>query len=459
MSDPRDDFDRVLSERLEATEHRVPGDSPPPVRTAAGNALRWVVLGTAAAAALVAAVLVYQVLPEPGVADATPTATPAQVSPSPSQAPASESPAPTATPSDESPVPLQPWTDVLEFGEPAGRVVGGPIAHGNAGFIAFGATWEGFEGGPRPTKYWMWLSADGVTWTEAPFPDVFETIPVVTTAADGSWIAFEPIAERAPESDRGHPVWESRDGLNWAALDTGIPRGMFVESIAVGRLGYVLWAYDLAGDPAGCGCPSIWFSENGKRWEQVQRFESRDQWYDVEDVGAGDEGFVVLGSVTNKDDHQYQRFASASADGRTWFQNSEPFGADDQRYRPRASVTAFGPDWIAALGERDGPTWVWRSANGLDWSRVGEIASSERGYSTLLAFVGGELLYAPAEGYFLEGEPGAWTSETGETWTRISAPQDSWFAAVAESQALVALTGSTPAGDASTPGIWVRSIP
>jgi hypothetical protein len=288
---------------------------------------------------------------------------------------------------------------------------------------------------------------------------VFGTIPVVTTAADGSWVAFEPSGERAPDSDPGHPVWESRDGETWTALDTGIPRGLAVESVAAGRLGYVLNAYDLPDGEPGCGCPSIWFSADGKSWEMVQEFEARDHWYDVEDVGAGDEGFVVIGAITSMEDHRYQRFASASADGRTWFQSSEPFGADNQRYRPRASVTGFGPDWIAALGERDGPTWIWRSANGLDWSRVGEIPSTERGYNTLLAYVGGELLYAPAEGYFLEGEPGAWTSQTGETWTRIVAPEGTFFAAVAASRELVALTGGTPIGDASTPGIWIRLIP
>jgi hypothetical protein len=458
MTERRDDFDLVLTERLGATEHRVPGASPPPAKVPERSALRRVVVGTAAAAALVVGVLLYGGLPSSEVADATPTATSLAASASASETPASEAPTPTSTPARESLAPLPAWTDVLEFGDPVGQVVAGPVAHGSAGFIAFGATWEGFEGGPRPTKYWMWRSIDGITWTEAPFPDVFGTIPVVTTAADGSWVAFEPTNERAPDSNLGHPAWESRDGVTWVAFDSGIPNGLAVESIAAGRLGYVLNAYDLAGGEPGCGCPSIWFSADGKRWEMVQEFEAREHWYDVEDVGAGDEGFVVLGSTTSVDDHGYQRFASASADGHTWFDSLEPFGPDDQRYRPRASVTGFGPDWIAAVGERDRPTQVWRSANGLEWTRAGSIPSNERGYTTLLAFVGGELLYAPADGYFLEGEPGAWTSETGETWARIGVPENSWFSAVVEGRGLVALTGSTPIGDGSTPGIWVRPV-
>jgi hypothetical protein len=89
------------------------------------------------------------------------------------------------------------------------------------------------------------------------------------------------------------------------------------------------------------------------------------------DVGAGDDGYAVLGTRGVTD--VFTVFAIASADGREWVEASvPPVGA--------SVIAARGGDWIAAGTVPSGPIFtppaqdrVWSSANGLEWTEIGSI--------------------------------------------------------------------------------------
>ena len=119
----------------------------------------------------------------------------------------------------------------------------------------------------------------------------------------------------------------------------------------------------------------------GWSWEEVHSLADASHVVGVEDIGAGEEGFVALG-VRVALDNTWERFALASADGREWAEAPQPFGVEDQHYRPQPVIAPSGPDWIAATAQRDDTVQIWFSANGLDWTPAAVI----RGVKTTQAW-------------------------------------------------------------------------
>jgi hypothetical protein len=373
----------------------------------------------------------------------------ASIQGSPSTFASSRSSEPTTTATPDSCGGVGGWTQTLQSGDARSAIVGGPLAGGRAGFLALSSRWEIGEGGPRVSEYLLARSADGCDWESIPFPPASGIYaPDLITTEDGAFLLIG-------SSPSGVTAFRSTDGAAWEEVETRLSDAADILSIGRGPRGYLL-----AAQATQASGPSLWLSQDGLRWDEVYRFDRAAANVQLDDADGGAEGYVVLGRRIGPDG-SYRRFALASGDGRDWIERPEPFGPDDQRYSFGASVTPFGPDWIATLGQPDGaPTAVRFSANGLDWVARGSIDAGpalavER--ATLEETTIG-LLFAPGSHMWIEGAPGAWISPDAASWSAIELPPSAWVVDAVESQGLVVLSGTIPGpARSSTSAIWVRA--
>jgi hypothetical protein len=328
-------------------------------------------------------------------------------------------------------------------------MVGGPLAVGRAGFLAMSSRWESGEGGPRISEYLLARSTDGCSWASIPFPSTSGIhAPKLITTEDGAFLLIGGSAS-------GIVALRSADGTTWEQVETGLPDAMDILSIGLGPHGYLL-----AAQATQASGPSLWLSQDGLRWDEVYRFDHPAANVQLDDADGGADGYVVLGRRIDPDG-SYQRFSLASGDGRDWIERLEPFGPDDQQHIAGASVTSFGPDWIATLGQPDGaPTLVRFSANGLDWVATGNIDAGPAlavEPATLEETTIG-LLFAPASRMWIEGAPGAWISPDAASWSAINLPSGAWAVDTVEGRGLVVVSGTIPGpAPSSTAAIWVRT--
>lgn len=391
------------------------------------------------AAALIAIVLV--------ACSVTQTAPPASQS-IPSIAPTSSA---SATVEESADVTPEDWTAVMTLGDGSTRMVGGPIAHGTAGFLMVGALWGGGEGGPRRLDQSMWRSANGMDWEEIDDPEELSGVSIdqVTASADGTYVIY---GSRSTQ-DVGYEViaLRSSDGRTWEEVETGLPQVIYVQAIERGPSGYLL-----VGGQGGETNPTLWLSADGLAWELVHEFKQTEHWVQIHDADGGEDGYVVLGRRI-EEDGDYRRFAFASADGREWVNRDQPFGRDNQAYVFEANVSSLGPDWVATLGHPDAPTATWLSANGLDWSEVGSLDAAGHTSAGVFEEVGDELLFSPMSGC-CDDAVGVWSSTDGATWAPVEFGADIWLGGIAQGDSIIAATGTVPSPDfTSTAGAWVRA--
>lgn len=375
---------------------------------------------------------------------------------------ATANPSATATPTPEPTTAAAPeeWTRVHTFGDGSARIVGGEIAHGDAGFLTIGHEYESGEGGPRRAGWTMWHSHDGWTWTELdyPVPEEGDYWSITLHGADDGSHVLHARHSIPGIVESPLVTLRSTNARSWEQLQTGLPAVIYPLTVAQGPNGYLLVAAQGAGTN-----PTLWLSPNGLSWELVHEFEQDEHFIQLDDGDGGAEGYVVLGRRIEKDSSSYERFAFASADGREWFERDAPFGPDDQGFVWEMSVSSRGGDWVATLGHRDETTSIWASANGLDWTEAGRLDARNLTSATggLAKEVGSEVILAPGASTFFDGTPGAWssTSTDNANWTPIDlGSADAWLGDLAIGDGVVALTGTVPGEDFTSTGvIWIRS--
>ena len=245
------------------------------------------------------------------------------------------------------------------FGVDGGLTFAASVTHGEAGFIAVGTHYpqrpilivERQEGG-------VWHSPDGRIWADVTPTDTFvdASLGIVFEAVDGALIAIGGVIER--DTGRYTPMaWESVDGRIWSVTPTGFPDGSNVNGLVRSERGYLAIV--------GGG---LWLSSNGRTWDMVLAGEAGGEG--IFSVGAGDDGFVALGSRGVGD--ATVTYAIASSDGRNWIEATDsPLGS--------RVVVPRGGDWIASGGQESGcgsepgDPRVWSSNNGLEWIEIGTI--------------------------------------------------------------------------------------
>jgi hypothetical protein len=387
------------------------------------------------------------------------TASPTPSTPVSPSAPATDAP-PTASPEPTPIAAPEDWTQVHTIGDGSTRTVGGEIAWGDAGFLVIAKEFEGGEGGPRPTGFSFWRSADGQTWAELPSPVADAngySATALTGAADGSYVFHAHIFDTDTGSSSVVSL-RSTDGETWEPIETGLPGDVAIQAIEEGPAGYLL----VAGQ-TGNSNPTLWLSSDALTWELVHEFSQDQQYVQLHDGDGGAEGYVVIGRRIERDgSSSYERFAFASADGREWVEQAAPFGPDNQDFVWEVAVSSHGGDWLATLGHRDETTQLWASADGLTWTEAGSLDARNLTTASAGLFeeIGAELILAPGGSVFWDGTPGVWSSTDGTTWSPIDLGADAYAGDVAVGDGVVAMTGTIPGpaeGFTSTAGIWIRA--
>lgn len=363
-------------------------------------------------------------------ASAVPTATEAVRTAS----PAPTAPAPTATPS--SALPPGVWTEVVSPAEGTADHVE-HVAYGNAGFLALGYRYESGEGGSHFAEAYAWISTDGESWDEVAPPPLDTEANDLWVTQDGEYL----VSGRTADESAQPVVLRSPDGVTWSAAEAGLPAGANVFQVERGAVGYLLLAR-----PSEEGDLTLWLSADGLGWELVHEFTAETGSIDVEDIGAGDDGFVVLGWRI-PEELDYQRFALASNDGREWAEEPLPFGTEPDDYTATAVLAPLGPDWVAVLALRDGTMQAWSAENASAWEPSADIAAVELTSvaQPILVNVDGTLYFSIGGDPMATGS-GAWSSADGATWTAVDIGEGA-VSDAAGGNGVVVLAGHGAVGD------------
>ena len=267
----------------------------------------------------------------------------------------SESPAVSATPKATpapTPGPIAGWQLAGTFGEGESMMGVHDLAAWNGGFVALGESWEydDLGGTPKPR---MWRSADGSAWTEVPL-DLGRgaSVQVLAPLEDGSLMLLGTTGGNASywsEPARAS-AWTSRDAVSWSPVP--VPFG---EEVVAGPVGFAAGGRGLVATVDD----TIWHSADGRSWRSVYD-APRGSW--VYGAVAGDEGWIV-------------RQGSASLGTTVLLVSGDAVNWHEVDLGHVATVSSVAGDWLAS---RHTPDWtgteILRSANGLDWDVVLDLA-------------------------------------------------------------------------------------
>lgn len=258
MTEPNDEFERSLSERLRAHEARVPeGVAPNLAGIGSGSSRRrrtgrgWgALVATGGVAAGLILVLILAGRPSPPTGDASPTPHPT--------ASASETAIPSA-----STVPPPPLLSVTPIAGLAGEDEIWAIIEVDGRLIGVGR--HALQGA-------VWTSLDGASWTLAPdLPAELGDLTTTMTSiveGPGGLVAVGSSTQIDFSTPR---IWYSVDGERWISVyGLGAPDPAVVApfgsvaAVAAGGPGLV--ALGLSSDDGFTGRPQVWTSPDGRDW-------------------------------------------------------------------------------------------------------------------------------------------------------------------------------------------------
>ncbi len=413
MTEYNDEFDRSLSERLQAYEARVPAASVPSLATIGSGSSRrlrtawgWgALVASGGVAAGLILVLILAGRPSPPTGQESPTSHPTSS--------ASEKPVPSA-----STVPSPPLLSVIPITalavedeirmviEVDGRLIG--VGH------------HALQGA-------VWTSPDGASWTLAPdlpaesLGDLATTLTSIVEGpgglvALGSSTQIDFITPRIWYSVAGEQ-WISVYGLGAPDPAVVAPFGSAV-ALAAGGPGFV--ALGLSSDDGFTARPQVWTSADGRDWTAV---DSVGLTGSLNDVIGGAGMLVAVGGSGSA------AISFVSTDGATWT------AAPEQEALQGAEMTsvAFRNGAFVATGLLTGPgdtfpstAAIWHSPDGLQWSlvlqgesgqRISQVVSAEEGFVAIGGhFPAAGWSYDPADPIPPSDTIQLWFSADGETW-------------------------------------------
>jgi hypothetical protein len=292
---------------------------------------------------------------------------------SPTAASATEFPA-SATDFSASAAPAPPpWTRLdptnpvtIPFSGVGNQYVFDVTAYG-AGFVGVGEDLQ--FGGPVNGR--IWTSADGTAWSrlgvvENDLADA-EVDLVASSGVRLVAIGSERHGEAAP-ADTKRIVWKSDDASTWRRVgDVSLFRDASIAGVVGGSSGFIAWGNE--GRNA-----AVFSSVDGVAWDRAPAPTSfRDAV--IYSVAAYRGGFVAVGAhepatLTIGGPNKTTAVAWWSPDGSAWITGGTDAG-------PGLGSLEVGARGLLAHGGNEcggcvGPSILWRSTDGHQWSRVGD---------------------------------------------------------------------------------------
>jgi hypothetical protein len=253
-------------------------------------------------------------------------------------------------------------------------------------------------------------------------------------------VVFGLLARELGRARKAVPVATPTANVDgWADVTPdSVKTDVDLRAAAAADVGFVA-----VGDTSGGDATDpVWFSPDGRSWSRVPEADgprSPNLW----DVTAGGPGFVAVGL-----DDKGNPAAWYSADGMSWTEAdvSLPSGIGNVDAMFGVLPTDFG--FLARGRVRNGDAYVWTSTDARTWRSVpDETVFGGKGEQFILwmghgpdGFVAGG--YERPFGSAVEGQPAAWTSKDGFTWTRLASVTQSRLDAL---QASVSLSDHTTA--------------
>jgi hypothetical protein len=432
----------------------------------------WRAIAVVGGAIVVAVVVIAALTMRDNDAD---TASPGSASPVPSASPVSSdsvadspstpaaTPSPSATAEAAAAIP-ENWAESAVFAENGRRYVVGDLVAWSGGLVAAGTVYEGEARsvfGPPPQHAGrVWRSTDGTDWTDATPSDTFGDVELMHLfeTSDGALVVIGQVYEG--ELDPTSAAWETLDGETWTPIAlTGMPEGVHVIQVASGARGHVASSFVVAE-------PRPLYSADGRTWQATLG-----DGIGIGFVAAGDEGFVSSTFSTEPQGSALR--IVASADGHEWFDATESFEGSFLA-APR------GADWIATnaefgtVGESLVDVTTWQSANGLDWSPLGQLTleSVELDGATCFETVGalhglptmtvaGTILSGPCGEGAVVTAGGSYATIDGIEWTRLPFGDSAYAAAAVDVGDRVVIATDTRTNQAPVIGVtfWISEAP
>ena len=269
------------------------------------------------------------------------------------------------------PIPTAAWSRIEIGGDPARQGFMSDVANGGRGLVAVGVDCAQDCSGA------VWVSVDGVTWERTETDQAVFADAVLTSVTDGGPGLAAVGLKETPGGGSEASIWVSEDGLTWSqvpAIDefAGVSRA----PLGVAASGSRLVAVGSGMDEQGI-FGRIWISDNGVDWTLALEMP------DVEliDITAGGPGFLALGSAVNQDDYAVLA-VWASEDGTSWTQVLQ----DDEVSAGQTGTVE--PSLAGAIVLGGMPTSAWVSPDGLTWTRATDFAPPQE-TRAVVAYNGG----------------------------------------------------------------------
>ena len=327
--------------------------------------------------------------------------------PSPLASPAASA-APSPAPSPGSSAALHGWVERASFPSESLPV----LLPGGPGLIAAGSresTGAG-EAGDAIVR----LSADGSTWRDAVVDGSSGGSIHVIRQVNGTYVAVG--TRQLGEADFRGAVWTSPDAERWALVAT-FP--LLVPQDIVERDGHLLaWGTGGWTEPYGL---FVWTLDNVGRWGAARQIDMPEEAFLADGVIGTTHGYLAFGNRGGVIPAMAARiFVATSGDGVTWRfapaqRTLEGAGFEAVAERPNGYL-AVG--WALAE-DGSGVPAVWRSADGLTWNRVLDIAGLASGLLVRATLWDDRILVRGMINAGMTTRAASWESHDGVHWTLL----------------------------------------
>ncbi len=292
------------------------------------------------------------------------------------------------------------------------------VAVSESGLVAVGMT------GSAESRAVVWVSTDGSVWTRLPDDEsVFGDAWLGSVASYGEGFVavgnFNTVAS----------VWMSPDGVDWERVPHD--ESVFGRDNEQSMVSVVEFNGGLVAVGGTNRSAAVWASPNGLTWTRVGSDEPIFEGSVILDIVRFGEGLVAVG-LDSSCCEDTDALVWTSADGVEWERvphDETVFGGDGDQIM--TSVASSGGRLVAVGLDHGGlgDSAVWRSEDGLTWTRVPDESVFGAGVGGGIEIISVEAL---GEGFVAGGlqhiaglggdmDAVVWTTSDGLTWARVSA--------------------------------------